>query len=59
MSVDLNFCLSDEDMRRLWDLKSNDTSAVHMTGNEYAEKLLSEYLRKLHPHPYTQSTPIE
>lgn len=54
MSVDLNFCLSDEDMRRLWDLKSNDTSAGNMTGNEYAEKLLSEYLRKL--HPYTVNT---
>lgn len=50
MSVDLNFCLSAEDMERLWYLKANDTSADHMTGNEYAAKLLSDYLRKLHPY---------
>ena len=49
MAVDLNFCLSDDDMARLWDLKSFDVTADNMTANEYAALLLSEYLRKLRP----------
>ena len=48
--TEFTFYLSDSDTDRLWALK--EESGEHsLTGNEYAARILTQALRKLHPEP--------
>ena len=47
--VEFNFYLSDDDFDRLYALKDK-MGYKDLTGNQFAELLLSRYLKELHPN---------
>lgn len=49
MSVRFEFYLSDDDTERLFAIKE-DKGKDELTGNEFAQELLSKELNRLHPN---------
>lgn len=48
MAVKLEFCISEENMERLWAIKEAQ-GKNDLTGNEFAKELLESVLCQLHP----------
>lgn len=55
MAVRLEFYISDEDMDRLWAIKEAQGKR-ELTGNEFAQELLSAELHRLHPRKVENGT---